>query len=523
MKKSFIKTFFIVNDIISLILGSVRVMIQLSESLSTYVRRELKIMDDKRTSFSENELASVSYVSMSKDDMNVIKYFRNLSVLSLEHYPSLSDEDIKYIGEQISSIISLKIKEQNQIYKLDLSSYNNLVNLALIHNENLVQIDGLNKIKRFTFYDNKEFKNVKHIVDYLNKASDCMATLDFLYYVNFKRSNLLEERFSNISWVESLGLRSYSIHEFNNMEIDFIMEFISRIVSKYIYINDTPYEKFAILYRWMIDNIRFLNEDDSGYMSLSNYNNTFKVLNTRCGGRLSYSRTFQMILSYAGIDSFTVYSYGALETIGFFDNQKAFSLLGTSDYSLVRVLLDNKYYYSDITWDSMIDNYKQSDVLRVFLVSKRELLSKHKFVGEGNVIESHSYSNDNILEINQFAKDRIIEVDQLFGEIDTIDSLIFNADIEKSILENILLAKENTNSFKYDGAKERLCLSIDSVESKKRELIKQKRNIISINYGELIDNYLGDNINIMDVQGILDKLLKSYRISKSLYNILSSL
>ncbi len=498
-------------------------MIQLSESLSTYVRRELKILDDNRTSFSENELASVSYVSMSKDDMNVIKYFRNLSVLSLEHYPSLSDEDIKYIGEKIPSIISLKVKEQNQIYKIDLSSFNNLVELALIHNENLVQVSGLNKVKRLTFYDNKEFKNIKQIVDYLNKTPDCRATLDFLYYVDFKRSNLLEERYSNISWVESLGLRSYSIHEYSQMERNFVMDFISKIVSKYIYVKDNSFQKFAVLYRWMIDNIRFLNEDDSGYMSLSNYNNTYKVLNTRCGGRLSYSRTFQMLLSYAGIDSFTVYSYGALETIGFFDNQKAFSLLGTSDYSLIRVLLDNKYYYSDITWDSMIDSYKQADALRVFLVSKNELLSRHKFVGEGNIRESYSYPSEDILDINQFAKDRIIEVDQLFGELDSIDSVIFNADIEKSILENILLTKENSNSFKYDGEKEGLSLSINSVEDRKRDLLKQKRNLISINYGELIDNYLGDNINVEDVQGILDELWKSYMISKSLYDILSSM
>ena len=112
-------------------------MIELSESLSTYVRRELKI-DDNRVKFTENELASVSYVSISRDDMGVIKYFRNLSVLSAEHYPSLTDDDLKYIGEIIPSIISLKIKEQNSIYKVDLSSFNNLIELALIHNDNLI-------------------------------------------------------------------------------------------------------------------------------------------------------------------------------------------------------------------------------------------------------------------------------------------------------------------------------------------------------------------------------------------------
>ena len=496
-------------------------MIELSESLSTYVRRELKI-DDNRVKFTENELASVSYVSISRDDMGVIKYFRNLSVLSAEHYPSLTDDDLKYIGEIIPSIISLKIKEQNSIYKVDLSSFNNLIELALIHNDNLIDVKGMKKVKRFTFYDNKEYLNSQQIVDYLNKNADCRATIDFLYYVDFKRSHLKENLYGNISWVESLGLRSYFVHEFSLMEINFVMDTISRIVSKYVYVNDTPFEKFAIIYRWMIDNIRFLNEDDKGYMSIVNYNNTFKVLNTRCGGRLSFARTFQMLLSYAGIKSFAVYSYGALDSIGFFDGKKVFSLLGTSDYSLIRVLLDGKYYYSDIAWDSLIDHNKYVDALRVFLVSKRELFSRHKFVGEGNVIDSYTFADD-VMSLLLFATDRIQEVDRLFNQLDGIDVSIMNSDIERSVINNILLSKESNNSFKYDGEKEGLMLSINSVEERKKELKENKKKIIESNFNELINNYIGNNINRDDIKEILNKMKDSYVISNSLYDILNNL
>ena len=164
-------------------------MVQLSESLSTYVRRELKISDPTKTSFTEEELAGVSYASISKDDMDVIKYFRNLSVLDLNHYPSITSEDLKLIGESIPSIISLKIKEQNSLYRIDLSPFKNLVEIAIIHNDNLVQVENMpNKVRRFTFYDNKEYKNVQQLVYYLDGSEILRPTIHFIYYIGLRRN-----------------------------------------------------------------------------------------------------------------------------------------------------------------------------------------------------------------------------------------------------------------------------------------------------------------------------------------------
>lgn len=497
-------------------------MIELSESLSAYVRRELKIDDDRRQ-FTESELASVSYISMSRDDMPYIPYFRNLSVLSLEHYPSLSGSDLEYIGKTIPSIISLKIKEQNGIYKLDLSPFKNLVELAVIHNDNLIEIKGLKKVKRFTFYDNKEYKDIKQIVDFIKKCPDCMLNLDFLYYIDLKRNNIAEDVFNKISWIESLGLRNYYVHEYSQMEINFVMDFIERIVSKYTFVDDTPFEKFAILYVWMIQNVKFINEDDKENVNSVDYNNTYKVLNSRKAGRISFAKTFQMLLEYAGFQSYIVYSYGALDSIGFYEGKKIFSLLGSSDYTLLRLNVDGNSYYSDIAWDSMIDSYKYADALRLFLVSKDELAKRHKIVGEGNVLNSHAYGGDDSADLILFAKDRIAEVDESFGEIEKVDSLIFSLDVEIAVVENILASREMNNSFKYDGEKEGLTLTIQASKNKKNELLEIKKNLIKNYSNELIRNYIGKDKTKDNYKEALEDLKNNYLISNSLYNILSKI
>ena len=494
-------------------------MIKLSESLSTYVRRELKINDETKTSFTEEELAGVSYASISRDDMDVIKYFRNLSVLDLNHYPSLTNEDIKKIGETIPTIISLKIKEQNSLYRIDLGSFKNLLELAVIHNDNLTQIENIpTKVKRFTFYDNREFKNIQQLVYFLESGENIRSTIDFMYYVGLRRNLMDKDIFNGIAWVESLGLRYFTVHEYSRSEIDFVMECISNVVSKYIYVNDTPLEKFSILYKWMIENVEFVNEDEKEN-NVDVPNNTYKVFNTRTGGRLSYARAFQMLLTYAEIESTAVYSYGALDSIGFYNGNKVFSLFGTSDYSLVRICIDGENYYCDIAWDSIVDDYKYAEALRLFLVSKEELGQRHRFVGEGNVINSYSYHGDDSDDLVMFATYRIDEVDKLFGDIERLDGLILAVDVEKAILKNIIDTKELNASFQFDQEKEGLLLTLDSEDYKKNELLKRKALIIKNNSKVLMENYIEGN----KVKEYLKEKKDNYMISNSLYNILSNL
>lgn len=501
-------------------------MIELSEDLSFYVRRDLKINDDTKTNFTENELANVSCLSISHDDISVIKYFKNLSVLYLDRYPSITSEDIEYIGENIKSIFSIKIKEQNSLYSLDLSNFENLLELALIHNDNLIDIKGIDKVNRLTLYDNKEFKNTQQIVDNLNRHPEGRYTLDFLYYVPIVRL-LGRDRvkgFDHVSWVESLGLRYFNVHEFNEDEIRFINDYVSTVIGKYIYTNDSQVDKFGILYKWMISNIKFLNEDEENNAELLKNTNTYHVFADKVGGRLSYAKAFQVLLAYAGVESEMVYSYGALDTIGYINGVKVFSLLGKSDYALLRVKLDNRNYYSDIAWDSLIEKFKYAEALRVFLVSKDELSSRHHFVGEGNVVTSYSYHGDDADDLLMFAKYRLDEVHKVVDKLIDIEYRLKSVEVDKVILGSIVNNNEVNNSFNY--AEENIVLEgfLNNEEIRGDNLLGKKKSLVYSNEKELKLNYFGNSNITHDevIQRLNEKLDKLY-ISKDIYNILSNL
>ena len=148
---------------------------------------------------------------------------------------------------------------------------------------------------------------------------------------------------------------------------------------------------------------------------------------------------------------------GANDVIGFYNDQKVCSLLGESDYAVLRVNLDNKDYYCDIAWDSLINFHGFFDKMRVFLFSKTELKSRHKFVGEGNIENIYSYHGDDCDELISFAKNRCKDVDEMFEDIDKVKPDIEGIDL------NIVLLKLN----KHDLTEKMNSLEVDSDEYKK--------------------------------------------------------
>jgi hypothetical protein len=216
----------------------------------------------------------------------------------------------------------------------------------LTHNDNLLDVYGLSKVNKLVFYDNKDYKNIQQIVDYLLLDDKKSLTLDIVYYVDI--ANILYDLgesslvLDKISWIESIGLRKYSTYEYSKGEIESIFKYISFIASKYVYKTDSDIEKFTILYTWMINNIKFLNEDDPNGENLNLISNVNKVFSYGRGGRLSFAKAFQLLLSFANIKSSVVYSMGANDVIGFYNDQKVCSLLGESDYAVLRVNLDNR-------------------------------------------------------------------------------------------------------------------------------------------------------------------------------------
>lgn len=503
-------------------------MIKLSNSLSDVVKEKLNIQNRDNNEFSIEELNSVTEISLCKNDLEYLEYFQNVTLVNLELFPSVTTEDVQLIGHSLKKVNSLKIKEQNAIFNLDLSSFENLEELCVMHNDNLIDIKGVKDLKRFTFYDNKDFNNVEQLVNIIkNNISDDIL-IDIVYYYDLFNSFKAEfKNLTNIRWIESVGLRKFVTHEYTNEEIISLVDNIKMIVSKYTFVTDGDVEKFGVLYNWMINNISFVNEDDPKNEDKEQVNNVYKVFKHGKGGRLSFAKAFQLLLKFVGINSSVVYSMGALDTIGYYNGQKVYSLLGESDYAVLRVTLDGRYYYCDVAWDCLVTDFKFFDELKLFLLSKEELKLRHKFVGEGNITHSYSYHGDDSDELLQFSKDRINDVDETFGDIERLKSditgvelniLYLNGEIEEL---NKKINEVNIDSIEYKKLFKDLIDVEEELEELENNLVKyenQREGIIESYSNFLITHYVPDYI--VDIEA-LSTIKDECVISDYLLNILS--
>lgn len=487
------------------------------------------------TIFEDHELDSILSLKISKRELPYLEYFPYLEEVEIDSFPSINSDDIILIGQKLPYIKSLKIKEQNALFVLDLSLFKNLENLCLIHNDNIIDIIGVNQLVKFTFYDNKDYANIQQLVDLLLTNKESSITLDVAYYVNIV--NLLYEMnidvniLDKFTWIESIGLRNYNTYEYSNNEIDSLLKHLSYIASKYIYSNDTDIMKFCVLYNWMINNIKFVNEDDPDDENLSLISNVNKVFSYGRGGRLSLAKAFQMLLSFVGINSSVVYSMGATDVIGYYNGEKVCSLLGESDYAVLRVTLDDKYYYCDIAWDSLINFHGFFDKLRFFLFSKTELKTRHKFIGEGNIDKTYSYHGDDCDELISKAKERIKEADVLFEDIERLKPEItgkeLNIAIVKLRINDIKNELENleVNSDEYKKKIIELTDNEEIIDNISAELVRlenSKEGIIKSYSNLLMDRYLKEEryLDKKEILNILNKKEKLLLISEYVAEIL---
>lgn len=508
-------------------------MLKINGSLASKLNKILNKPKDNFL-FSEDELSKIKKISLSKNELNYLDYFKNVQILELDSFPSVTNEDIEEIASVLTKLKGLKIKEQNALFILDLNPLQQLEELCLIHNDNLVDVVGLDKIKRFTFYDNKDFDDIEQIVDFLINNQKSTITLDVSYYIDIV--NILFERnvepsmLNRITWVESAGLRKYYTYEYTNAELDSMLKIVSTVVSKYIYATDGDIEKFGVLYNWMINNIRFVNEDDPKFENINLVNNVNKVFNYGKGGRLSFAKAFQILLSFAGIKSSVVYSLGAIDDIGVFNGEKIYSLLGESDYAVLRVTLDGRYYYCDVAWDSLVFEHDFYDKLRLFLFSKNELKIRHKFVGEANIINTHSYRGDDSDDLLIFANARLKEVNETFDDIERlkpdIDGIGLNIAINKSSIREIKneLDSLDSNSREYKEKVEEieeLEKQIDADEAELLRLENARKGIIA-NYSKvLLNRYINEHdANVNALLELITKKEQVKLISNYMYNML---
>ena len=82
-----------------------------------------------------------------------------------------------------------------------------------------------------------------------------------------------------------------------------------------------------------------------------------------------------------------------------------------SDHSILKVNLNGKIYYSDITWDA--GRFQKGKNRNYFLLSKSDISKDHRLLGEAKVFDAgKSVSSQKQEELLKFATERIKQIDQ---------------------------------------------------------------------------------------------------------------
>lgn len=399
---------------------------------------EVKAIYNKQETFLEEELKLITELRVTKELFPYLDYFPNLSTINITGSGKLSGEEINNIINMYPNMKKLTIEHQDNLQFLDLSSTSKIQELQLISNKRLkkvVGIDKMNDLYEFTFYNNQTFGETqrKDLVKQVYRISNDLSAecnLDVLYmpeFINYLNQNnlSLDDVKDYIVWSEHLksGIETKLDHlEYKTPELYSAYKKAKNVVDLYIKETDTPKQKYAILNEWMCENIKYdfngLNTNrthsENGalkgrYGGINGTVNAFMYNSCVCQG---YSKAMQMLLMIDGINSTDIGCVASTKErtkkMISFDNQIHSD---ESDHSIIKVNLDGKIYYSDITWDAGRVQSKRNR--HYFLLSKADISKDHRLLGEKNTIDAgKSVSSEEQEELLNFAINRIKEVNE---------------------------------------------------------------------------------------------------------------
>lgn len=335
--------------------------------------------------------------------------------------------------EKLSNLEYLKIENVNTINSLDLSNLKNIYSLDLSNNQNLSNLIGLEELNRLV--ELKLFRNnIKNPIDLEKMLNQNLndVQLDFDLYPNLVRTNpnIYElmckyksngysfkflENLSGITTNDILPIKMNEMHNkakeiLNNIIKEYYLD-IEKIVAIYYYlINNVSYDWKRLNASKNNENIYSKNGEVtvSGETLKTNYSRRNSSYNAIIEGESvceGYTNMMHYLLNMVGIDSRTV-------SCNMGDNTEYVGY--NSNHSIIRVKINNDWYYFDPTNDGVNNNIKY------FFKTKEEISKTHKLSMDEiliNNVGNKAYSNSELSKIFNYvagySKDRYIPKDSL--------------------------------------------------------------------------------------------------------------
>lgn len=373
------------------------------KALSVYRRRD---------TFLESELEHVKKLHVDEDVLDYIHLFPNITSLHFDLKCNLSQADIQNVVNRYPNLKELSVIEQNNIQVLNIEGLSNLETLKIIGNNSLRRVIGIDKIANIydlTLYGNPIYNDYEKLsIAGLKYACDgAQIDLDVLFFPDMMKvleeNKELEEMYelysSNIKWNEVVGLGKVDSRlRHSSGELKVTYKKALEVCEKYIRETDSEVLKYAILYQWMCENVKYdYNGLDKGHSLIidglrrgrtGGANGTVNALVYGYCVCQGYSKALQLLTKVAGIHSYDVECIIKERKSGpvfILDNERTANI---GDHSIQKVSLDGRVYYSDATWDA--GRIQKGNDPEYFLLSKKDISTTHKLVGEENVELSYS-------------------------------------------------------------------------------------------------------------------------------------
>ena len=477
----------------------------------------------------ESEVEFINkFVVSSKEEYDFLKKIPGIKRVSINI--KLTEEEFLELGNLLPNLESLNIYKDIDVTRLKFKGFNNLKSLGIynqtklsyidvlplkklkdlevINNENLYKIYNLMAIEdlyTLSLYGNDNMDNydrslISSIRKIVNADGDCV--LDSLMFSPIYQEIGYDEKATdklnynmktNIKWFDHypMTMTHKKNIEYSMDEYLMVYKKAKSVIDRYIKPGDSDFEKYAIIYTWVKDNIKY---DYDAYEKHTHTHAKDGLVSGKLGGSNTsangllfgecvcegYTKTMQLLLDMCEISSYNIHNYA------FYDKTKPHSSLG--------MILNNRSYYSDVTWDSELKEYNY------FIMTEEEIKKDHELKNRMSIKNGDPILREEKDRLIKFSRNRILTVDS-----ENQDKLNIN--------EIYPLIIKETSSYKFLDSTlyDFLSGNIKELENNPKTVEEVKKAVIFLNKLtdlKSVEYHLDQDISIKIKQSINRKIIE---------------
>ena len=356
----------------------------------------------------QSDLDKIEEINIRDIDPSYLQYFRNIKTLVIDGTPDVDERIFNSVIRNCRELTSLAIKNQPRLKSIDITCFKKLKNLSIISNENLHEVKGLygensivNNLDSLAFYDNVNYYNERELVEFISKYADIkVVRLDALYYIDYYRNkkdgNLNEE------YTEKIGFRDQKNMSYSTGEMKVAYDYANSIIKNVIKDSDTMDMKIAVLYLWIIKNVRLSEERDTDINE--GIVNVFKY---RVSSYPTVAKYFQFLLKVAGIDS---YDINVLPRIKFNNSKYGSYQIPSEDFEILMIKKGENNLFFDLAWDMDISNKIDREAVLFMFNGLDDIMYNHRLLYARGLVRTPSYDIEKRENIINKARKRLANV-----------------------------------------------------------------------------------------------------------------